>query len=360
MSRPDRVDRRCESCGQRNHATDACPLQKKFKKWFDKEIVPGLLYRKPWKMSKVTSEREGIKRRRRKSEWKNRKQRARKNKWRQGPTVSKQCAYQAEISKLVSYLNRVNEVGVDEFAMMCREIPEGFDGTTFLGDTGASTHMIGVNDGLYDCRDIDETVVIGDGKPMRATRIGKLKRTVYQKNGMTQDIILDDVKLVPGLDMPLFAVLKALDQGWKISNEGVFLTLRKDGVSITFNRLMRTKNGKLVGVALLPRDGRSSKKEMAMPVQETTEKPNKVWNINRMHRVYNHAGEDALRRTAKACGWKLTGKMEKCISCLEGNARKKGVAKFTDTKSETPGERIFIDTTSISSARAASVSRSDW
>ena len=73
----------------------------------------------------------------------------------------------------------------------------------------------------------------------------------------------------------------------------------------------------------------------------------KTWNINRMHQVYNHADEEKLRRTAKAYGWKITGKMEPCQECQESNIRQKAVAKFTSTKSNVPGERIFIDTSSI-------------
>ena len=112
--------------------------------------------------------------------------------------------------------------------------------------------MIGVDDGLFDYEEIDEAVIIGDGKEMKATKIGKLRRTVHQADGSTLDIVLEEVKYVPGLDMPLFGILKALSQGWKTRNEGIFLMLYKNKMSITFDRVLRTKNGKLVGVSLLP------------------------------------------------------------------------------------------------------------
>ena len=57
---------------------------------------------------------------------------------------------------------------------MCKETHR-FDENTFLGDTGASTHMVGIDDGLYDCVDTDEAVIIRDGKELKATKIGKLK-----------------------------------------------------------------------------------------------------------------------------------------------------------------------------------------
>ena len=138
-----------------------------------------------------------------------------------------------------------------------------FDSNTFLGDTGASTHMVGSDEGLYDYEEIDKSVVIGDGKELKATKLGKLKKTVHQVDGMTMDIVLEEVKFVPGLDMPLFGILKALAQGWKIKNHGINLTIYKGPMTLTFDRNLRTRNGKLVGVSLLPRGGTHGK-EVAM------------------------------------------------------------------------------------------------
>ena len=81
-----------------------------------------------------------------------------------------------------------------------------------------------------------------------------------------------------------------------------------------------------------------------MPAREvfTDNKPTKVWDINRLHRVFNHASEEVLRKTAKAYDWEVTGKMERCQECIESNIKKKAVNKFTEESSSTPGERIFI------------------
>ena len=166
-----------------------------------------------------------------------------------------------------------------EIALPCKSCDRNaFNSTTFLGDTGASTHVIGADDGLFDYEEIDEAVIIGDGKELKATKIGKLRQTVHQADGSTLDIVLEEVKCVPGLDMPLFGMLKALSQGCKMRNEGTFLTLYKNKMSITFDRVLRTKNGKLVGVSLLPRDG-DNRKEVAMPA--TTDSSSTTWDINR-------------------------------------------------------------------------------
>ena len=71
----------------------------------------------------------------------------------------------------------------------CKERFGKFDSTTFLGDTGASTHMVPTDEGMYDCEEINEPVIIGDGKPMRAVKKGKLRRTVLQVDGTTRDVV---------------------------------------------------------------------------------------------------------------------------------------------------------------------------
>ena len=88
---------------------------------------------------------------------------------------------------------------------------------------------------MYNCKKINEPIIISDEKPMRATKMGKLWRTVHQVDGRTQDIVLEEVKYVPGLDMNLFVVLKALKQGWKISNKGIALMITKEGTTLTFD-----------------------------------------------------------------------------------------------------------------------------
>ena len=68
-------------------------------------------------------------------------------------------------------------------------------------------------EGMYDCVDIDDPVTVGNGKVLRATKLGKLCRTVHQLNGDTLDITLCDYKYVPGLKANLFSITKALDAG---------------------------------------------------------------------------------------------------------------------------------------------------
>ena len=70
-------------------------------------------------------------------------------------------------------------------------------------------------------------------------------------------------------------------------------------------------------------------------------------DINRFHRTFGHPSEQAMRNTARFYNWQLTGKFEACEDCQMSNAQQKAVSKTTEDKKEKPGERIFIDCSSV-------------
>ena len=273
--------------------------------------------------------------------------------WKAPVSTTKEIKRLTEVWKTTEHLFR-KEIArlqnIDRVFMASEESYMKFDKTTFIADTGASTHMVNSDDGMFDCKDIMEPIVLCNGKKMMATKIGKIRMTAIQVDGSTADVVLQGVKFVPGLDMNLFSVMRSLDQGWNISNDKTHMMLSKNKITLKFDREYPTKNGRLVGINLVTRT-RSNTGELAMQAMEEgandDTKPTKTWNINRMHQVYNHANEEKLRRTAKIYGWKITGKMEPCMECQMSNIKQKAVAKYTDTKSEIAGERIFIDTSSI-------------
>jgi hypothetical protein len=233
-----------------------------------------------------------------------------------------------------------------------------FGRNTWLGDTAASTHMGNSDEGMTDVEEISQPITIGNGKQLRATKIGTLHRTVFQEDGSSIDIKLNDYKYVPDLHVNLFSITKSLDQGWNLSNKGVIIQLRRGNTCLTFDKIFGTNMGKVVGVELLPRTLDKDNKGFAFVDTETETTPTSEsvtpktgikssWDINRMHRVFNHASEDVLRRIAKEKNWHISGKFETCKDCKESNAQQKNVSKCTTVRSAIPGERLFIDITSI-------------
>ena len=204
-----------------------------------------------------------------------------------------------------------------------------FNAGTWVADTGASTHIGHVCEGMHNIEEIDDPIMMGHGKTTRAIRKGSLPRTALQANGDTIDVALHDYKCAPDMDVNLFSLMKATSSGWAITNKGTTLYLTKGKDKICFDRLEKTKDGLLVGLELL-----SSIDERAMATQDVEEEEKKdctmldslkcnapekkeepteqedknpkntdvCVDVNRLHRTLGHASEDALRRTAKQHG----------------------------------------------------------
>jgi hypothetical protein len=179
---------------------------------------------------------------------------------------------------------------------------------------------------------------------------------------------LEDYKYAPEFDVCLFSLMKAIEKGWTLSNEGTCIVLKKKKNSIKFDRITKTTDGMLCGVELLPcmgdeaahpaQDGATPESESGgensttgNPDSEGTSKDKSkqiYWNINRYHKVFGHASEDAMKATAKFYGWKLTGTLEACEDCQMSNAQQKNVPKTTSDKCKDLGQRIFVDMSSVS------------
>jgi hypothetical protein len=114
---------------------------------------------------------------------------------------------------------------------------------TWLADSGASCHLTNSDEGMFDVEVISSPVKIGNGKALTATKLGKMRRTIIQKNGDTVDVTLTDVKYVPELWVNLFSIGKGLQNGFNIGNKGLHLYLTKGKTTILFNKMMKTNKG---------------------------------------------------------------------------------------------------------------------
>jgi hypothetical protein len=108
----------------------------------------------------------------------------------------------------------------------------------WIWDSGACCPYCNNEEGLYNVKAINEDIVVGNGKTMRATMIGNLKRKVIQLDETTKVTVIHDVKYVPELYANLFSVNKALKKGFKISEA---IKVSKNQVSVTFDRIYCTK-----------------------------------------------------------------------------------------------------------------------
>jgi hypothetical protein len=70
---------------------------------------------------------------------------------------------------------------------------EKFDDDIWICDSGASSHYCVSDIGMFDVRDINERINVGNGNLLVATKIGNLKLDVTQINGKKFTITLQGV-----------------------------------------------------------------------------------------------------------------------------------------------------------------------
>ena len=64
----------------------------------------------------------------------------------------------------------------------------------WICDSGACGHYCNFKEGLFDTREINEEITIGNGKSMIAAKVGSLKCKVIQVDGSSLDVTLHEVK----------------------------------------------------------------------------------------------------------------------------------------------------------------------
>jgi hypothetical protein len=100
-----------------------------------------------------------------------------------------------------------------------------FSNDMWILNSGASCHYCGSAEGLTDVKEINESIKIGNGDSMKSTKIRNSKCEVTQVNGEKLKIKLNDIKYVPRLCVNSFSLNKALKKGFKVSNDGVVISL---------------------------------------------------------------------------------------------------------------------------------------
>ena len=252
--------------------------------------------------------------------------------------------------------NTARESIEEEMVLMCHEIENEvaeqscmsalnqekgiskFDKNTWIGDTGATSHMVTNADGLIEAEVIDEKIKIGNGQYMRATKKGKLPCVIQQTDG-TETKCTIEVKVLPDLWCNLFSITAALRKGFSISNEGMKIVLKKGSTNLKFDRIGETVHGGyLIGINIIPR---TTATNLAM-----FDKHKKI-DVNYLHRQLGHAGEALIRSTAKVFNWSLKNTFHKCEDCATAKARQKNIGHSASNKSKTIGERLCIDISSV-------------
>jgi hypothetical protein len=63
---------------------------------------------------------------------------------------------------------------------------------------------------MFNAKDIEEMITVGNGNSMMATKVGSLKHYNIKLSSSTLDIIINEVIHVPNLCANLFSINKAI------------------------------------------------------------------------------------------------------------------------------------------------------
>jgi hypothetical protein len=202
----------------------------------------------------------------------------------------------------------------------------------WICDSGAYEHNCKSDKGLFDVKDINEKITIGNGQIMKANKVGSLKCHVIQLNGSSVDVTLKEVKYAPELWVNLFSISKALKKGFDLSNKGLMISLKKGSVSVTFDRVIKTVNGSISGIKMITYDPSVAylAKGSLTAIKEI--------DVNKFHEMNGRFGVDRLKKTANIRGLKLRGELKVCGDCALAKARQRNVNKYWKGGSQVPGE----------------------
>ena len=121
----------------------------------------------------------------------------------------------------------------------------------YIGDSGASCHMVHSDEGMYDVKTIKERITIGNGNYIEAFKIGKKRGMIKLEDGSVMNIVLQNVKYVPDLaPYNLFSITQAISNGWSLGNEGKTILLKNQNKVLKFNKMLKTKSGYVGGAEI--------------------------------------------------------------------------------------------------------------
>jgi hypothetical protein len=162
----------------------------------------------------------------------------------------------------------------------------------YIGDSGASCHMVHSDEGMYDIKSIKEKITIGNGQYIEALKIGKKKGMIKLDDGIIMNVVLNNVKYVPNLaPYNLFSITQAISSGWMLGNEGKSILLENGKSVLKFNKMFKTKSGYVGGVEILPRVDDN----IAAPALS----PGKGVDIMKFHDMLGHVSESTMRKIAE-------------------------------------------------------------
>jgi hypothetical protein len=99
--------------------------------------------------------------------------------------------------------------------------------------------------------------------------------------------MLNDIKYVPNLCMNLFSLNKALKKGFKVSNDGVVVSINYKLVKLTFDRIILVTDGCVTGVSMkaISSNNINGFANASISIE-------RIYDINHLHKLFGHCGQE--------------------------------------------------------------------
>jgi hypothetical protein len=169
---------------------------------------------------------------------------------------------------------------------------------------------------------------------------------------------------VPSLFVNLFSLKKAMKKGFKVSNDGVVISLNYKQVKLTFDCVIHATDGCVTGVLMKPilnnyinefANASISTKEVMISIicisylKITVKKYStiqfKCMGFN--HKLFRYCGQEILNNTINMYGFKSANSFDTCEQCAIAKSRQKNVNKNWLVSSNLPGEHLYVDSSSF-------------
>ena len=237
------------------------------------------------------------------------------------------------------------------------------DPNIWIADTGATTDSTGFDYGVIKTRagTVNDQLMDASGKSMPSTVIGNLPVTKINCEGKEEEnIVLQDVNVVPTAKYNLFSVTKRTKEGWELQGNKEALVLKKGNKIVKFDIILNSEKG-LLYCGYFKR--RNTVGERAFVTADGNEKRAPI-SVSLAHQITGHMGEEATRAAVKEMGIKLTrGKLKPCVACGVAKAQQKSVKKAsTHEKATRIHERVYLDISTIKPPRdlKGKVTKQNW
>ncbi len=112
-----------------------------------------------------------------------------------------------------------------------------FKENIWVADSGATTHVTNSLEGMFNMKDVNGTISVGDGRKMTTAKIGKWRGKAIDSEGKETNKVLTNVSNVPELMVNLFSVTAVMEKGVTVIGRKNGIHLKKGNWSMHRCRL---------------------------------------------------------------------------------------------------------------------------